>query len=69
MQRRVILSMLCLISLNAYADWECYTVDQGGHYWMSTGMTQERAVAVAMSFCSSHSPNGKSCQPSKCMEK
>lgn len=68
-QRKMIFSILCLFSLNVYADWECYTVDQGGHYWRSTGMTQDRAIAVAMNFCSAHSPNGKSCQPSKCLEK
>ena len=68
MQKKVILTILCLFSVNVHADWLCYTVDKNGHFWRSTGMTQDRAVAVAMSFCSAHSPDGKSCQPSKCME-
>lgn len=52
----------------AQTSWQCYAVDQGGHFWKSTGMTQKRASAVAMSFCGAYSPNGKTCQVSKCRE-
>jgi len=65
----VVISMVSLFSLNTYADFLCYTVDQGGHYWRSTGTTEERATAVAMNFCSGNSPNGDTCQPAKCLEK
>jgi hypothetical protein len=77
-QWKLVLAVLSVMfSFNAYAEeevvqvqknWQCYAVDQGGHYWKSTGMTQERAGEVAMSFCGAYSPNGKSCQVSKCME-
>lgn len=62
-QRKGLFVIMCLFSLNVYADWEAYTVDQGGHYWCSTGMTADRAIAVAMNFCTAHSPNGQSCHP------
>ena len=65
----VFVSLLSLLSLNAYADWECFAGDAGGHFWKSTGMIQERAVAVAMSFCSSFSPNGDSCHEDKCFDR
>jgi hypothetical protein len=62
-------SVFSFFSLNAYADWECYVADDGGHFWKSTGMTQERAVAVAKSFCSSYSPMGGTCHEDKCFDK
>jgi hypothetical protein len=64
----ILVGLLCFVSLSAQADWQCYTVDQGGHYWRSVGMTQERAIAVAMNFCTAHSPHGSSCEVSKCFE-
>lgn len=64
----LMIALISAFSVNAYADWQCYANDQGNHWWTSPGMTQERASAVAMSFCSSFSPNGKSCQVSKCKE-
>lgn len=60
--------LLSMFALNAYAEWQCYAVDAGGHYWKSTGQTQDRANAVAMNFCTAHSPNGSSCQTDKCLE-
>lgn len=65
----ILSSALTTLSLNAYAEWQCYVVDQGGHYWTSPGSTQERATAVALSFCSAYSPNGHTCHMSKCLEK
>jgi hypothetical protein len=64
----VLLNVLSILSINAHAEWQCYTVDKGGHYWTSTGSTPERATGVAMSFCKAYSPNGKTCQLNKCLE-
>jgi hypothetical protein len=61
------LLVLSLLSLSAYADWQCYTVDTGGHYWTSPGTTRERACAVAMNFCSAHSGYG-GCSVNKCFQ-
>jgi hypothetical protein len=68
MTNQLIALLLALFSVQANANWQCYAVDQGNHFWKSSGMTQERASQVALSFCSAYSPNGKSCQVSKCME-
>lgn len=75
MKKSCLVIMSIFFFVNAHAQevvqtsWECYAADQGGHFWKSTGMTQERALAVAMSFCGAYSPNGKTCQMSKCLEK
>jgi hypothetical protein len=73
MKRTLCLSLLtaCLsmLSVNAFAEYECYAGDKGGHLWASTGSTQERATAVAMSFCSGYSPDSASCQVNKCVTK
>jgi hypothetical protein len=65
----IVLSFLSAFTFNAYAEWKCYAVDQRGHYWMSTGMTQERAAIVALNFCNAYSPYANSCHQSKCFEK
>lgn len=57
---------LSLSATHAFADWQCYASDKSGHTWASGGSTQERATAVAMSFCSSFSHEGGTCQPTKC---
>lgn len=59
---KLLLAISCLLSVNVHARFVCHTVDKDNHYWRGTGEFQERACAVAMSFCTSHSPNGKSCQ-------
>lgn len=66
--RNGLILVLPLLSLSAQADWQCYTVDQGNHYWVSPGTTRERASAVAMNFCTAHSPNGSSCEVHKCFQ-
>lgn len=60
---------ISLISSSVFADFQCYAKDAGGHMWSSAGSTQDRATAVAMSFCSSFSPDGSSCQPAQCTSK
>lgn len=65
----LLLSLMSAVSLNVYAEWQCYVGDQGGHYWTSTGSTQELANAVATNFCTAYSPNGDTCQTNKCFEK
>jgi hypothetical protein len=54
-------------SINAFAAYECYAGDKGGHMWKSAGSTEERATAVAMSFCTGYSPDSASCQFKKCI--
>ncbi len=65
----ILISSLSALTFNTYADWQCYANDSGGHYWTSTGTTQDRATAVALSFCSAYSPDSGSCQVSKCLTK
>lgn len=55
------------LGANAFADWQCYVVDKGGHRWASTGMTQDHANQVAMSFCTAYSPNSSSCHTASCL--
>jgi hypothetical protein len=67
---KIVLSgLLVFFAVNAHANWQCYAADSGGHYWTSEGSTQERANAVALSFCSAYSPDSTSCHMSKCLEK
>lgn len=61
-----LISALSMVSLNAFAEWQCYARDKGGHMWKSEGSTEERATAVAMSFCSGYSPDSATCKISKC---
>lgn len=62
MKGKFLLVTLCLFSLNSFAAFTCYTVDKNDRYWKSPGQVEERACAVAMSMCSAHSPDGKSCK-------
>jgi len=62
----IFLLIFSSLSMNAYAQFECFAGDKGGHYWTSTGQTQDRATAVAMSFCTAYSPDSASCQITKC---
>lgn len=64
----LLFTSLSIFTLNTYAEWQCYVADSKGHFWASPGQTQERANGVALSFCSSFSPNG-GCHTSKCIEK
>lgn len=64
-----LLSALTLNTYNAYAEWQCYASDKGGHLWMSTGMTQDHANTVAYNFCTAYSPNSDTCHISNCTEK
>lgn len=57
---------LSVLSASSHADWQCFAADKGGHNWMSTGSTQERADAVAMSFCQAYSPDSASCHIHDC---
>ena len=57
---------LSMLSINASAGFQCFVKDQGGHQWASEGSTEDRATAVAMSFCSAYSPNSTSCQFNRC---
>lgn len=63
----VLLCLFSMVTLNANADWQCYAADKNGHFWKSEGSTQDRASAVAMSFCSAYSPDGPTCQIDKCL--
>jgi hypothetical protein len=65
----ILFGLLVISTLNAYADWQCYVADKGGHTWTSTGMTEERANAIAFSFCNAYSPNASSCHLSNCETK
>ena len=67
----VVLIALNIVALNAHADeeWQCIASDQGGHRWLSTGMTQDHANAVALSFCTAYSPDSESCHISSCASK
>lgn len=71
MKTKILKLLLCIsvstFSFNAFAQWQCYVNDKGGHTWRSEGSTKDRATAVAMSFCSSSSPDSKSCQFNQCM--
>lgn len=58
---------LSLFSVNASAEYQCFVRDQGGHMWASEGSTEDRATAVAMSFCSAYSPNSASCSFNRCI--
>ncbi len=58
---------LSTFNFNAYAEMQCFVKDKGGHMWASEGSTEERATAVAMSFCSAYSPNSASCQFNRCI--
>lgn len=64
----MIFTLLSVSASNAYAMWQCYVADKGGHVWESKGLTQENALAVATSFCKSFSPNGKSCRTTECVQ-
>lgn len=65
----LLFSLLCALSFNVYSEWRCYAADQGGHYWMSSGSTEERASVIALNFCTAFSPHAGSCYKSKCVEK
>lgn len=65
----ILLSSLSVISFNAYSQWNCYSADQSGHNWMSSGLTEESAGVVALNFCAAFSPNAESCHKTKCFEK
>lgn len=54
-------------SINAFAEYQCFTRDIGGHQWASEGSTEERATAVAMSFCTAYSPDSGTCKFNKCI--
>ncbi len=62
-----LLICLSLFSLNVSAGVQCFVKDKGGHMWASEGSTEDRATAVAMSFCSAYSPNSTSCQFNRCI--
>lgn len=62
-----LLISLSALSLNATAGMQCFVKDSGGHMWASEGSTEDRATAVAMSFCSAYSPNSASCQFNRCV--
>lgn len=63
----ILLTSLSILSLNASANVQCFVKDKGGHMWASEGSTEDRATAVAQSFCSAYSPNGATCQFSRCI--
>jgi hypothetical protein len=62
-----LLISLSITSFQASAGWQCFVKDKGGHMWASEGSTEDRATAVAMSFCSAYSPNSTSCQFNRCI--
>lgn len=62
-----IVLLTSVFSLNASAQVQCFVKDKGGHMWASEGSTDERATAVAMSFCSAYSPNSVTCQFNRCI--
>lgn len=57
---------LSSLAVGAFADWQCSVMDKGGHRWAFSGMTQDRANQVAMSFCTSYSPNSGTCHTTSC---
>jgi hypothetical protein len=63
----LLISCLSTFSLNASAEYQCFVKDRGGHMWASEGSTEDRAKAVAMSFCSAYSPNSASCSFNRCI--
>lgn len=65
----IAISSVTLIATNAHANWQCYVADQGGHQWMNIAMTQDRAVKVAMSYCTTYSPDSGTCHQTTCTEK
>jgi hypothetical protein len=65
----VLLFVLSFCGFNAYANFQCYAMDSGGHTWTSEGLTEEHANTVALSFCSAYSPDSGSCHMSKCETK
>jgi hypothetical protein len=66
----ILSTSLSILTLNAYAEeWQCIAADEGGHRWSSTGMTQDHANTVALSFCTAYSPNSGSCHVSSCVSK
>ena len=62
-----IVLLTSMFSLNASAQVQCFVKDRGGHMWASEGSTDERATAVAMSFCSAYSPDSASCAFNRCI--
>ncbi len=58
---------LTLLSLNASADVQCFVKDKRGHMWASEGSTEDRATAVAKSFCTAYSPDKDTCEFSRCI--
>lgn len=54
-------------SFNAFAQFQCYVNDKGGHFWRSEGSTEDRATTIAMNFCKAYSPNSSSCIFNKCI--
>lgn len=62
----LLLALLSSCTLSAHAEWMCYVADSHGHRWASTGSTEERATAVARSFCTAYSQHASTCHTSQC---
>jgi len=58
-----------MFAFNTYADWQCSVMDKGGHRWAFSGMTEDHANQVAMSFCTAYSPDSGTCHVAGCSEK
>ncbi len=54
---------------NAFAQFQCFANDKGGHFWESKGSTEARAKKVAMNFCKAYSPHSSTCVFNKCINK
>jgi len=63
----LLISYSSLFSTNAFAQYQCFVRDKGGHMWASDGSTEDRATTVAMSFCSAYSPNSSTCEFNRCI--
>lgn len=64
--KSLLLVSLSIAASNSFAELQCYVSDVKGHTWGSAGSTEERAYAVAQSFCESFSPDSSTCKPTKC---